>query len=189
MNYKLLPILTFAVLGLFSCKKYTDPVSKVDPRLVQLYCNDPYAVNYNWNFPGTPDSTTCFYPTDVFQGTYELSDSVYFDSSGLFISANTFYITIRKHSKTKMAILGFCPWGDSIRLTASANYSATLDTLVGDSTTLNRGQMICGLPDTLSGSITKDQLNDSIIYFSLHVSSDTGIATNHIGRAKLKFKK
>jgi hypothetical protein len=161
----------------------------VDPRLTQLYCNDPDAVNFNWNFPGTPDSSVCFYPTDVFAGTYELKDSVYFDSSHLFIQANTFYITIQKHTKTKMAILGLCLNGGSVLLTARPNFSATLDTMVGDSTSKIMGQRICDLADTINGSLSKDQLNDSIIYFSLRISSDSGLITNHIGRAKLKFKK
>lgn len=178
-----------AGLGIYSCKKYTDPVSKVDPRLTQLYCNDPTAVNYNWNFPGTPDSTVCFYPTDVFQGTYELKDSVFFDSSHIFIAANSFFVTFTKHTKTKMAVVGFCPWGDSILLTAGPNYSASLDTVVGDSTTHALGQVICGSADTISGVVYKDEINDSILYFSLRVSSDTGVITNHVGRAKLKFKK
>lgn len=175
-------------IGVYSCKKYTDPVSKEDPRLTKLYCNDPDAVNYNWNFPGTPDSTVCYYPTDVFAGTYELRDSIFFDSSHLFIQANIFYITIRKHNKTEMAIMGFCPDGDSILLTAGPNFTATLDTLVGDSTSRILGQRICGYADTINGNLVKDQLNDSIIYFSLRVSSDTGLITNHVGRAKLKFK-
>ena len=36
-----------------SCSKYTDDPGETDPRLSRKYCNDPEAVNYNRDFPGT----------------------------------------------------------------------------------------------------------------------------------------
>jgi hypothetical protein len=172
---------------LFSCKKYTDAPATTDPRLTNPYCNDPNAVNYNWGFPGKEDNSVCFYPTDLFQGVYELRDSVFFKSNGFFVSADTITLTIVRNSSTKMTVTGFCPSGGALSMSASTNFLATVDSLVGDSTTI-RGQYFCIGGDTVSGTFTKDRINDSIFYISLQVAADTGVTTNHIGTAKLKHR-
>lgn len=178
----------WVVLAIQSCHKYKDPAAVSDPRLNNPYCNDPNAVNYNWGFPGKPDNTVCFYPTDLFHGVYELRDSVTFKKTGFFISCDTFLITITRQSSTKMSVSGFCGSGNSIIMTAGLLYNATVDTLIGDTTTTMKGQALCSLADTVNGTFTKDRLNDSFIYINLTVSSDTGVISSHIGTAKLKYK-
>ncbi len=172
---------------LFSCEKYKDTKAASDPRLTNPYCNDPTAVNYNWGFPGKPDSSVCFYPTDVFNGVYEVHDSVYLLASGLYIYADTFVMTIHKLTDTTMSVLGFCSnIGDSLLFKAGPLYVATLDTLIGDSITTSQGQMFCSINDTVSGTLTKDRINDSLLYISFQVSSDTGVIVTHVGTAYKK---
>src|SRR5438132_180001 len=64
-------------LLLAACKKYVDEPGKSDPRLSRKYCNDPEAVNFNRDFPGTADNSVCFFPSDAFKGTYTFTDSIY----------------------------------------------------------------------------------------------------------------
>jgi hypothetical protein len=180
-------ILILLAAGVYSCKKYVDKPAVKDPRLSKPYCNDPNAVNYNWDFPGTPDNSVCFYPTDVFAGVYELHDSAFLAATGWYVASDTVMLTIRRHSTTKMGVSGFCSNGDSLLMTAGLTFMATVDTLIGDSITF-QGQAFCSLADTINGTITKDRINDSFLYINLFVSSDTGVITNHIGTAKLKYK-
>lgn len=79
---KILNHFTFIFLGalllLISCEKWQDSKADSDPRLQdRKYCNDPDAVNFNWGFPGVPDSTKCIFPTDLYVGTYSFTDSIY----------------------------------------------------------------------------------------------------------------
>jgi len=184
----------FFALGAFfvlSCAKYKDTKATPDPRLTNPYCNDPTAVNYNWGFPGVPDSSICFYPTDVFNGTWEYHDSVFVQPSGLFIYADSFVMTITKLSKTQMTVLGFCSGGGSLNLTAGPLFVATVDSTIKDSLLnatigADEGQPFCIAQDTVNGTFTKDIISDSIIHVSLTVNSDTGVVSTHIGTAYKK---
>ncbi len=172
------------IFVLLSCAKYKDPKGFTDPRLTNHYCNDPLGVNYNWNFPGIPDNTTCFYPTDVFAGKYVFHDSVFLKGTNiLFISADSFILTIRKVNNTKMAVYGFCLNGDSLLMTASPTFVASVDTTEGDSVTAY-GQMFCSQKDTINGTIAQNRI-DSVLTISMQVASDTGATTLHIGSARL----
>lgn len=168
------------VVAISSCEKWEDKKAEQDPRLQdRKYCNDPEAVNYNWNFPGVPDNTVCFYPSDLFTGTFLYTDSVYssnnvFDSAG---SLNTYTLFITPLSKNKFVIKGFCPT-DSLKFTAGrSTYMAISDSLlkVNDSTFLP-GQFLCRINDTLTGTITNNK-NDSLdnLYINWTVVSDTGV--------------
>ena len=95
-------------------------------------------------------------------------------------------MTINKISNTKISVLGFCANNDGLILTASSQYNATLDTTLGDTTTLNHGQRFCGANDTISGTFAKDRIVDSILYISLQVVSDTGVISTHVGTAYKK---
>ncbi len=171
---------TVLVTGFVACKKYTDPAPTTDPRLTNPYCNDPAAVNYNWGFPGVPDNSKCFYPTDLFAGNYLYVDSVFDNNTGIYLSSDTLHLTLRALSHTKLVCTGFCGSGDSFLLTAY-NYTATLDTLVGDTTTVTKGQFGCVRTDTVSGTIV-DNLLDTTFHVNLQYKSDT-VIKNHIGRA------
>jgi len=160
----------------FSCAKWKDPKPVNDPRLTNPYCNDPTAVNYNLGFPGKPDNTTCFYPSDLFAGSYLVHDSIYLSPSGLFIAADSFIINISKLSSTKIGIIGFCPSSKQLILTAGPTYVATVDTTVGDTATLNQGQTLCRIQDTLNGTISKDMVDSTLLHITLQVVSDTGIS-------------
>lgn len=169
-------------LGLFSCKKWSDPAAPQDPRLNEKkYCNDPEAVNYNWNFPGQPDNTVCIFPADLYQGTYSFTDSIY-NSQSVFDSARSQQIYILRLvpvGKRHLRIVGFCGGTDSLKFTAErSTYRATADTtLFLNDTTKVHGQLFCRTQDTLTGFVRKNQ-NDSTgktIHFDLRVVSDTGV--------------
>jgi len=181
MRYILYSILlaTTVVVVLFSCKKWTDPAAVNDPRLTNPYCNDPNAVNYNWGFPGRPDDSLCFYPVDLFRGTYIFQDSIFL-LNGTYVFTRLDTLHLYALSQTKLAVLGFCPIGDTMHLTAGPTYIATVDTTLGDSTFVNRGQLLCRIQDTVSGTITKDRIDTTLLHISLQVVSDTGI-TVHSG--------
>ena len=163
-----------------SCAKWKDP-KPINLGLTNPYCNDPAAVNYNWGFPGKPDNTVCFYPTDLFKGSYMFHDSVYKDT--LFIRYDSFIMTITALSQTKISVAGFCSNGNQITLTAGPTYIATVDTTEGDSLTINLGQKLCRIQDTVSGTISKDRIDSTLLHVSLQVVSDTGIST-HFGSAR-----
>jgi hypothetical protein len=168
---------------IISCAKYKDPKPISDPRLTKHYCNDPTAVNYNWDFPGVPDNAVCFYPTDVFAGKYLFRDSVRIKSGYLFIHADSFILTINRLSPTKMSVFGFCSNGDSLLLTANPTFQASVDTTVGDSITAY-GQFFCSQRDTVNGTIIENRI-DSVLTINFEVASDTGVTTLHIGTATL----
>ncbi|NDC41876.1 MAG: hypothetical protein EBZ77_10055 [Chitinophagia bacterium] len=180
-------LLGLVLLGLaigYSCKKYTDPAPVSDPRLTNPYCNDPDAVNYNWGFPGVPDNSKCFYPTDIFKGTYLFTDSVSRTTDAITIYSQVETLQIFSLSKTRIAITGLCGsgGGDSVFFSAGKSYIATVDTLIGDTTTTVQGQFWCRRLDTVYGTVTYNRL-DSLLEFNLQVVSDSGLTT-HAGRAR-----
>jgi len=181
----LIAVVFFAVAGLFySCKKYKDAAPVTDPRLTNPYCNDPEAVNYNWGFPGKPDNTVCFYPSDLYVGTYKFRDSIY-TLSGLFISADSFELNISRipgTQKNRINVAGFCGGGILLALTASASYTATIDTVIGDSLSMHQGQQFCHVYDTVTGNIDRDRVDSTLLRVSFQVVSDTATYT-HTGRA------
>ena len=178
-------LLTIGVVVFVSCKKYKDPAPYTDPRLTTHYCNDPNAANYNVGFPGTPDNTVCIYPRDLFVGKWVYRDSVYQTESGRFLFSDSFMLTISPvgSSLTKIIVKGFCPSGANIYMTSSPIYEASIDSLIGDTTTIYRGQTLCRIKDTISGSMTKDRVDSTILHVAFQVVSDTGITT-HTGFAK-----
>lgn len=178
----ILVVVTFASAVFFSCKKWQDPAPVDNSNINNPYCNDPDAVNYNWGFPGKPDNTVCFYPSDLFQGTYILKDTILGAQSDLFLKADSLLITITKKSKTQVVLNGLCPSGKELLLSANASYTATIDTTVGDSLTLNPGQFFCRDLDTVAGALALDKADSSLVYLNFTVVSDTG-KTIYSGRA------
>lgn len=173
--------------GVFlSCKKYKDPAPTTDPRLTRPYCNDPEAVNYNWDFPGKVDNSVCFYPTDKFTGVYMWYDTVTKAADGLFLGADSILLTFISSSHSKTTVGGFCVGGGkSLQMTVNRTLVASVDTLVGDSLTTNQGQIFCRQVDTVFGTITRDPLDATLLHMALTVASDTGI-TIHGGSARKK---
>src|SRR5690606_9184265 len=114
-------LLLLACTVFYACKKWTDPEPPQDPKLQERkYCNDPEAVNYNWNFPGVADSSVCIYPADLFAGTYSFTDSIY-DGQEFFDSAHsqtTYTLQFIPIDKSRLRTVGFCGISDSLKFTA-----------------------------------------------------------------------
>lgn len=172
-----------------SCSKDVN-TNTADPRLDRLYCNDPQAVNYNWDFPGKPDNTLCFFPVDVFRGTYTFYDSVY-DADFQRNDSGYYDIKLIALDKSKFAIIGFCNkgvWteGDTIRFTADRFYKATADSTVTADSVVLKGQVsVCNLKDTINGFVIKDKADTNLLRINLSIYTEKGLKY-HIGTARKK---
>ncbi len=159
---------------LLSCVK--DEATKTDGRLTtNTYCNNPEAINYNWDFPGTPDNTKCYFPTQVFKGTYFFRDSI-LDSDLKLKSRDSFNIILTAISNTKMTLKGFCQGTGEISMTADRYYKSFVDSLridYNNVTTTLVGQYLCSQKDTVSGYLIKSPKDSSISVF-FTVASDSG---------------
>jgi hypothetical protein len=184
MSPRTVILLLLTITEMASCKKWKDEKGPTDPRLSRKYCNDPEAVNYNWDFPGTPDNSVCFYPSDGFKGAYSFTDSIFNAADNKFIKTINYTLYFGPRGKQKFAVSGFCSNTDSVFFTSNRYYRALGDTLVRFSrdTTTGAGQLFCRTLDTLSGSIDRVGNNDSFFNISLTVVSDTG-TTLHTGTA------
>lgn len=162
------------LLGIAACSKSEDPSA---PRPGDLnnrfYCNDPEAVNYNWGFPGTPDSALCYYPSDVYAGTYTFTDSVYNGDNSLDSarSLTTYILNFIPLNKKTLAIIGFCGTMDTLHLTVDrVSLLTTIDTVAGF------GQTFCRMQDTVSGTVLNSRLDSTEnLMFDFTVTSDTAI--------------
>ncbi|MEZ5047562.1 MAG: hypothetical protein R2831_11295 [Chitinophagaceae bacterium] len=165
-----------AALLLFSCKKYKDPNPFTDPRIVSPYCNDPSAVNYNWDFPGKPDNSVCIYPTDVIQGAYFYHDTIY-NSTGDVIKRDSFTLNFSKIDTVHFTIQGFCTGTQSISARATRYLLFSIDSLLGN------GQEYCGLDDTIMGKGKKYSIESSApIKLEYQIQTDSGMVF-HYGTA------
>jgi len=167
--------------------------------LTNPYCNDPNAVNYNWGFPGKPDNTICFYPSDLFEGTDPFYIDSIFQKDLSFTRRDSFSLSIARVDEFHILVAGFCDSNRSANwpATAAATYVATLDTVLG-----GIGPAFCRardstMGDTVTGTLTRDinitPYYDSVkmdsVYFVLHINfqvvSDTG-TTLHMGTAYIR---
>lgn len=171
---KFLLLCAASVVLLEACQKYEDQPGVYDPRLTRSYCNDPAAVNYDYDFPGTPDNSVCIYPADLFAGSYAFQDSVYVD--GKLVKELPLLLHVIGNGQAKFDISGFCPGGSALHFTANRALFAYADTAVGN------GQILCRVQDTVSGSITRTLADTARLRIFLNVVSDTGITT-HQGTA------
>jgi len=165
--------LSYIILLLFavSCRPYQDPAPISDPRLQDSrYCNDPAAINYNWNFPGIPDNSICFYPADVFAGNYLWRDTVLNDN----LTARSFdstYVTLQKIDTVGLKLSGKC--GYEINITADRFLTLIIDSIAGN------GQLFCRNTDTIIGTGIKSSITDTTTFtLNYTIHSDTGIS-NH----------
>lgn len=165
-----------AITVMTACKKYEDkPGDGSDPRLQHPYCNTPSAVNYNWDFPGKPDSTVCTFPTDYFGGNYLFVDSLYLPD-GTSALADSIYLTFIPLNRFQLGVTGFCLPGDTLRLTVNRYLRATIDT------TVTAGQLLCQPGDTIAGYFWRS-LEDSVqMHLNYTILRDTGVST-HAGTA------
>lgn len=175
-----------ASLLLLSCEKWKDPSPTTDPRITsRKYCNDPQAVNYNWDFPGVADSTVCIYSADLFEGNYTYTDSIYsidnlLDTSKAF---RTVQLQLVPLGKNKLKLSGYCT-NDLFFTTLRNGITANADTTIKiNDSTYAYGQLFCRAQDTLTGTLTR--LSDSLTHtlsIQWTVVSDTAIRI-HKGRA------
>ncbi len=167
---------------LAACSKNQD--GDIDEGLFDRpYCNDPEAVNYNRDFPGTPDNSTCFYPKDLFEGAYLFKDTIY-NAEYERDTILDYNITITAKSNTLLKLSGFC-MQDSVTLIADRYYKATVDSTTFQDSTKIAGQILCRNTDTLSGIITYDEVDSSKIRFVWAIASDSGL-NYHTGTALKK---
>lgn len=169
------------LLAVSSCKEKEKDYPATDPRLqTRRYCNDPSAVNYNWNFPGVPDNSTCFYGADLFKGDFLYRDSIYKPDGSLDSAASgtDYPLSILRIDSNKIGITGFCGGGGET-LTLSApriGFRAVFDS------TGPKGQRFCRVQDTVSGYLTRDLADSVRLQLFLTLISDTG-TTTHRGTA------
>jgi hypothetical protein len=170
-----LALILFFGLALGACKKYKDPEPFTDPRIKNKYCNDPSAINYNWDFPGVADNSTCIYPAEIFAGQYFYRDSL-FNATGEVVKTDSFPLSIQALDSVNLTISGFCASG-FFTAKASRFFQFTIDSLLGN------GQEYCGFDDTLSGKGVKSGIADTtLIKFTYQIQTDTGLI-QHAGTA------
>lgn len=175
---KIKSILLISIL-LAGCSKTNENQSVDEGLFTRKYCNDPEAVNFNHGFPGTPDSSVCFYPKDVFAGSYLVEDSIFNTEFELdTVLQKTFTFIALNNSNLKLN--GFCPTGESIFFTADRFYKAQSDSMFFQDSTFIPGQLICNTNDTLIGTINKIEGDTQKIRINWTISSDTGV-NFHIG--------
>ncbi len=168
-------IILISLIGLGACKPYEDPSPFTDLRITKPYCNDPSAINYNWDFPGKPDNSVCIYPAEIFAGNYFYRDSIV-NQDGTIGELDSFPITITQLDSVKLEILGFC--GTKVH-TAKANryYTFVIDSITG------AGQNFCSTTDTIAGKGNKSSLDDSLYIKFNFTTLQNSILKTHTGTA------
>lgn len=150
-----------------SCSKYKDEAGEYDPRLKRPYCNDPEAVNYNWDFPGTPDSTVCYYPEDMLSGNYTLLDSIYSSDDVLdTLGIRTVYFSVYPLSRGNIGLVGLCG-SDTLFFTTDRFYFIAADSL------FEQGQPYCSPLDTFTGTMRYFPGDTSYLQLNLTVDGGT----------------
>ena len=165
-----MPIRILALLLLLTaaCKKYEDPDPFTDDRIKNKYCNIPSAINYNWDFPGIADNTTCIFPAQIYKGNYLFHDTVV-NALGEYISKDSFLVSFLQIDSTRLTISGFCGYNLHYAK-ATRFFKFTLDSLIGN------GQVFCNNKDTIAGGGSKIGIHDtSTIQIVYQLQTDTGI--------------
>jgi hypothetical protein len=156
------------LLSFGACKKYSDEPGKSDPRLTRSYCNDPEAVNFNRDFPGTANNAVCVFPAEAYEGNYRYDDSIY-DGAFKLLRTQTINFSVSASDRLRFTLNGFCPAGPApIAFTTSRTLRADADT------TALIGQILCRPTDTVSGYLSMSPFDSTRISFNLTVVSDTG---------------
>lgn len=185
--YKKSIIFILLIAGIvYGCTKDEPFDTPNDEQFQSRYCNDPKAINFNIGFPGVADNSICIYPTQVFNGSFNLRDSV-FNGEFQLDTVLEYIVSFQKGldsnqqpSNSKLILKGFCPAGDELTLTADRYYKASVDSTMLVDSTLLPGQVFCRTTDTISGTISKYADDSNKIRINLIIYSDTGI-NYHIG--------
>jgi hypothetical protein len=162
-------VVMLCLSSFLACTKWADTQKPSDPRLTQKYCNDPFAVNYNWGFPGLPDNSTCIFPSDLYVGTYLFHDSIY-SIANVLVDTNQILLRIYKKNINKVAIWGFYNAADSLYVTVLKNGNGSIDSLQN-----MPGQNLPSALDTINGSCFKYVFDTLRLKINWKINSDTGI--------------
>jgi len=158
----------------FACKKYTDPARPdVGDGLKNGYCNDPRAINYNWDFPGTPDSTTCIFPKDPFLGTWSYKDYVTLPNgdTDAIVDRSLVFTATEDTLRSHLAVAGWCSGNIPFYVTATKYRKATVDTIPGSPL----GQFLCDNSDTLNGTLDQAAWLGDTMRVDFVINNDAGI--------------
>jgi len=167
-----------ACMLLGACTKNTDKKGPdISDQLNRKYCNIPRAVNYNWNFPGIEDNSTCFFATDFYEGSWMFVDTVK-SRDETVIRIDTLGFDLRKMAQDttyqKMTMTGWCGT-EALTINVDRFYLARTDSFDN-----NQGwQKICGNRDSVLVEMRKSLLDttqltihiiqylpDSVLYHS-----------------------
>ena len=176
MHSKLKPGLLIAVLFaviLFACSKYKDPPpAGHDDRLVKPYCNDPKAVNYNWDFPGIPDSSVCIYAVDSFKGSWIFKDTVLLPNNDIaeIVDRNLTFTSTEDTIKIHLEVTGWCSGPTPFYITANKYGKANVDSIPAGVP----GQLLCIPTDTLNGYFNKNLYGKDTMKIELTITNAAG---------------
>ena len=169
-----------------SCDKYVDKKPD-DITFDRPYCNDPLAANYNTNFPGYVDNSTCEYAVDYLSGVWNFIDTMYAEGDTSILATQQYTLQLSNPSsdttKSKVLVNGICT--NPLYFTVNKYGYAYSDTLIEES---DGEQLFCSINDTLSGSIIR-QIHydaDSTMITSLKIDwavRNNGVTTLHQGIA------
>jgi hypothetical protein len=159
--------------ALASCQPKEENYPTTDPRLgTRSYCNNPSAVNYNWDFPGKPDNSVCFFGPDLFKGAFSYRDTIFRPDGTIDSprSGRAYNLTIYGLDTSRAVLVGLCPGGDTVYMhTPRTGFRASFD-----SSTV-KGQRLCRVQDTVSGTLLRELSNTNSISLSFTVFSDTAV--------------
>jgi hypothetical protein len=164
-SVKVLSLLVIIITNLIACKPYKDPAPK-DLGLTNPYCNNPFAVNFNWGFPGKPDNSVCIFPAQVFAGTYKLYDSITSNNAATIFNDSSTISLVRINDST-LTLSNHCAGNNYV-----VRATKTLQFYVDSSTML--GAPFCN-GDTIAGLARKLNINDSIVTYTYDLNNNGGI--------------
>lgn len=167
-------IVSLFLIGASACEKYKDKIAP-DLNLTNKYCNIPYAVNYNWGFPGVVDNQTCIFASDSLIGNWQYIDSIYDNEGNLISSTNhvlNMIVDVNDTTYQSLILSGMCSSMQtelSVDKYGVAIVKPILDSIAG-------GQFLCGTQDTIYGSLTQyaDSGMASYLLINFEIATPTG---------------
>jgi hypothetical protein len=159
---RLLILIASIAINATACKPYKDPAPK-DLGLTNPYCNNPFAVNFNWGFPGKPDNTVCIFPAQVFAGNYKLYDSITSNNASTIFNDSAL-VSLAQLNDSTLTLSNHCVGNNYV-----VRATKTLQFYV-DSTTL-LGAPFCN-GDTIAGNARKLNIDDSIITYTYDLNNN-----------------
>lgn len=172
--------LSIIVVIISACEKYSDKKGgDIKDQLNRKYCNIPHAINYNWNFPGIEDNTTCYFAYEYFQGNWTFVDTI--KKQDEIIQIDTLVISFEHNNADTtygtIFLNGWCA-NEKLKLIADRFYNVVTDTMENG----EKYQVVCNNQDTISGTISKDISDSTKLSIKLNVTNANGTFL-HVGNA------